>query len=58
MAGEVIYIPEEEENGEIISKGAYASLVRYSSGGVLYEVMLLNEDFEIVQDPDNLEEEN
>jgi hypothetical protein len=46
----IIYIPDEQEYGELVTRGAYASLVRYSSGGVMYEVMMLNEDFDIVQD--------
>ena len=54
----LVYIPEEDEYGVIITEGAFASLVRYSSGGVLYEVMLLNEEFEVVREKSYLEEEN
>ena len=43
-------IPDEDEKGTIIKRGAYASLVRYSLGGVQYEVMMLNEDFIIIEE--------
>lgn len=35
---------------ELISEGAYASRVRYTFGGVLYDVMLENSEFEIIND--------
>jgi hypothetical protein len=46
----IVYIPDEEVYGEIISQGAFASTVRYSVSGVMFEVLILNEDFDIVHD--------
>ena len=31
-------------------EGAFASTVRYTIGGVMFEVIMLNEDFDIIQD--------
>lgn len=50
MEDEVIYIPYEDEYGVIVQRGAHASLVKYSSGGINYEVILLNEDFEEIEE--------
>ena len=55
MANEKIYIPDEDIYRYIVTRGAYGSLVRYSLDGIEYEVMMLNEDFVIVQE---IEEEN
>lgn len=46
----IIYIPDEEVYGELVSEGAFASTVRYTVGGVMFEVIMLNEDFDIIQD--------
>jgi hypothetical protein len=46
----IVYIPDEKVYGEIISQGAFASTVRYSVSGVMFEVLILNEDFDIVHD--------
>ena len=46
----IVYIPDEEVYGEIISQGAFASTVRFSVHGVMFEVIMLNEDFDIVHD--------
>ena len=46
----IVFIPDENAYGEIISEGLFASLIRYTVGGVMYEVILLNEDFDIVQE--------
>lgn len=49
-----VYIPDEDEYGEIVSQGAFTSLVRYTSGGIQYEIVLLNEDFVIVEEKEEL----
>lgn len=38
---------------EIIRRGAYASLVKFTRGGIDYEVIVENEDFEDYQGTDN-----
>lgn len=45
----IVYLPEEEVYGEVLSFGSYASTVHYISEGFEYEVVLLNEDFDIVE---------
>lgn len=50
MANEKIYIPDEDAYGRIITRGAFASLVKYSLGGIEYEIMMLNEDFVVVEE--------
>jgi hypothetical protein len=55
----IIYIPDEKVYGEIIREGAWASTVQYSKDGILYEVVMLSEDFEIIEDISiDIEEEN
>lgn len=44
----IVYLPEEGVYGEVISYGSYASTVRYSEGGIQYEVLILNEDLDFI----------
>lgn len=53
MEYEKVYIPDEDTYGEIISMGAHASLIKYSVGGIEYQVMLLNEDFIVEENEEN-----
>lgn len=46
----IVYLYDEQVYAELVSHGAYASTVRYSLDGVLYEVMVENEEFDIVED--------
>jgi len=46
----VIFLPDERVYGEIVSRGTYASKVRYMQDGFQYEIVMLNEDFEIVEE--------
>lgn len=48
----MVYLYEEGILGSLIKYGAYSSTVRYDIDGILYEIVLLNEDFEIVQELD------
>lgn len=50
VANERIYISDEDVYGHIVKRGAYASLVSYKVGGIEYEVMMINEDFTIVEE--------
>jgi len=47
---DIVYIYEENCLGKIISHGAYASLVRYFKDGIEYDIDMLNEEFEILQE--------
>jgi hypothetical protein len=42
---------------DLISEGAYASRIKYTYGGVLYDVLIENDEFEIVSDDEWREEE-
>jgi hypothetical protein len=35
---------------DLISEGLYASRIRYTYGGVLYDVFLENDEFELIED--------
>ena len=37
---------------DLMYEGAYASRVRYTFGGVLYDVLVENDEFEIIEDYD------
>jgi hypothetical protein len=51
----VIYIPDEDTYGELLSFGYIASTVSYVKDGMSHEVIMLNEDFEIIEEI-NIEE--
>jgi hypothetical protein len=51
----IVFIPDEGVYGEMVSYGLYASRVRYEIGGVQYDIIMLNEDFEIIEEA-NVEE--
>jgi hypothetical protein len=42
---------------DLISEGAHASRIKYSYGGVLFDIIVENDEFEIVDDEDWKEEE-
>jgi hypothetical protein len=44
----IVYLPDEKVYGEVISYGSYASTVRYTDGGIEYEVVVLNEDLDFM----------
>jgi hypothetical protein len=48
-------LPDEKVYGEVISLGTYASKVHYIKDGFEYESIILNEDFEILEQV-NIEE--
>ena len=45
----LIYIHDEEVYGEVLSLGTYASKVHFIKDGFEYETILLNDDFEIIE---------
>lgn len=47
-----VFIPSFNEYGELLSLGAYASRVKYQHLGVLYDVIMLNDEFFIVDQDD------
>lgn len=48
----MIYLYDFGILGELIRYNAHASLVRYKMDGVGHETVMLNEDFEIIQEID------
>lgn len=46
----MVYLYEQGVLGELISYNAHASTVGYSINGTYCEVMILNEDFEIIEE--------
>jgi hypothetical protein len=55
----VVYIEYENIYGYLLSEGLYASRIQYSKLGVEYDVMILNDEFEIIEDIRiEIEEEN
>ena len=55
----VVYLEYENAYGYLISEGVYASRIKYNKLGIEYEVMVLNDEFEIIEDIRiEIEEEN
>lgn len=52
-----VLLLKEGVYADLITEGAYASRVRYSYGGVLYDVLIENEEFEMIDDDEWKEEE-
>ena len=54
-----MYLEYENAYGYLISEGVYASRIKYNKLGIEYEVMVLNDEFEIIEDIRiEIEEEN
>ena len=41
--------------GDLILEGAFASRIKYTYGGVLYDVLIENDEFEILEDEETEE---
>jgi hypothetical protein len=56
----IVYLPDEKVYGEVVSFGTYASKVHYIKDGFEYELVMLNEDFDVVEqiNIEEMEEEN
>ena len=52
-----VYIPDEKEYGYVVSLGSYVSIVHYVSGGIMYEVLMLNDDLDFLEEVETEEEE-
>jgi len=46
METEIVWLTEERTFAELIRMGAYFSTVRYTRGGIDYEVLIDNDEFE------------
>lgn len=52
-----VLLIKEGVYADLISEGAFASRIRYTYGGVLYDVLVENDEFEIINDEEWKEEE-
>ena len=46
----IVYLEYEESYGYLVSEGVYASRVRFNKLGIEYDIMVLNEEFEVIED--------
>lgn len=46
----VVYLEEEDTYGYLLSEGVYASRIIYNKDGVEYNTIILNDEFEIIED--------
>lgn len=53
----IVYIPDEAVYGRVISYGTYHSIVKYAVGGIDYEVIMLNDDLDFLEEIETEEEE-
>lgn len=53
-----IVLLEDRTLAEIINRGAYYSLVRYTRGGIDYEVLIGNDEFDDYEGNDDDDDEN
>lgn len=49
----IVWLIEERTFGEIVNLGAFFSTIRYAHGGIDYEVLMDNNDFEYHGDEDD-----
>jgi hypothetical protein len=52
-----VFLNKERVYADLISEGVYASRIKYTYGGVMYDVFVENDEFEIVHDDEWKEEE-
>lgn len=45
-----VLLIKEGVYADLISEGIYVSRIKYTYGGVLYDIVVENEEFEILQD--------
>jgi len=45
---EIVWLTEERAFGRVIRQGAFFSLIAYSQGGIDYEVLMENDEFESI----------
>lgn len=52
-----VFLNKERVYADLISEGVYASRIKYTYGGVMYDVFVENDEFEIVHEDEWKEEE-
>lgn len=53
---EIVWLTEERCFAQLLNLGAYMSTVRYTRGGIEYEVLIDNDEFEFYEGNDNDED--
>ena len=51
-----VYLLHDKIYADLVSEGAYASRIRYVYGGVLYDIVVENDEFTIIEDYDDCED--
>ena len=46
----MVFIKDDQIYAELITEGAHASRIRYTYGGVLYDVLIENDELEFLDD--------
>jgi hypothetical protein len=46
----IVYLEDEDSYGYLVSEGVYASRIRFTKLGIEHDVMVLNEEFEVIED--------
>lgn len=46
----IVYIYDEDVYGHLVSEGSYVSRVIFEVGGIRYDTLIDNNDFELVED--------
>ena len=52
-----VYLIKDGVYADLITEGAYASRVSYTYGGVLYDILIENDEFNILDDEEWKEED-
>jgi hypothetical protein len=51
-----VFLIRERIYADLISEGVYASRIKYTYGGVMYDVLVENDEFEILEEEEWKEE--
>lgn len=47
---EIVWLPEEQVFAFLIKRGAFVSTVQFTRGGIEYEVMVENDEYEYINE--------
>lgn len=54
---EIVYLVEEDTYAVMVQRGASFSTVRYTRGGIDYEILVENDEFDDYEGPDDDDED-
>lgn len=58
MENELVFLSEERTSAILVSLGAHVSMVKYTRGGIEYEVQIPNDEIEFNREEDNYDDED